>query len=183
MKKFSGIQYTKEIESPLGRILLACDGKNLTGLWFESQKHFAATLLPGDRHRQEKCGILEEAQDWLHEYFAGGKPDAGKIGLAPIGSDFRQSVWKILREVPYGEVITYGEISRRVAKERGLERMSAQAIGGAVANNPVSIFIPCHRAVGSNGSLTGYAGGLDKKVWLLTHEGTDMEKLFVPKER
>ncbi|MCI9156887.1 MAG: methylated-DNA--[protein]-cysteine S-methyltransferase, partial [Lawsonibacter sp.] len=117
---------------------------------------------------------------WLDRYFAGERPAISELPLAPIGSEFRKEVWQVLCEIPYGETTTYGEISQKIAARRGLERMSAQAVGGAVGHNPISIIVPCHRVVGSNGSLTGYAGGLQKKIKLLTHEGVDMERFFVP---
>ena len=116
----------------------------------------------------------------MDDYFAGNKPQLSKLPIAPIGGEFRQQVWKILTEIPYGELTTYGSIAKEVAKRMGKEKMSAQAVGGAVGHNPISIIIPCHRVVGSNGSLTGYAGGIEKKIKLLKHEGIDMTKFFVP---
>lgn len=127
------------------------------------------------RYEEEKeepdTGILPRTKEWLDRYFAGKRPAISELALAPAGSEFRRAVWKILCEIPYGEVTTYGEIARKIAKQLGMESMSAQAVGGAVGHNPISIIIPCHRVVGSDGSLTGYAGGLEKKLWLLTLEG------------
>ena len=119
---------------------------------------------------------------WLDRYFAGGRPSLCELPLAPAGSEFRQGVWSILCEIPYGEVTTYGDIAKKVAARMGNKSMSAQAVGGAVGHNPISIIIPCHRVVGSNGSLTGYAGGIKTKIKLLELEGADMTPLFTPKK-
>ena len=120
-------------------------------------------------------------KDWLDDYFAGKKPEISDLPLAPIGSKFRQEVWKTLMEIPYGEVITYGRIAKELIERTGVKNMSSQAVGGAVGHNPISIIIPCHRVVGSNGSLTGYSGGLEKKIKLLQHEGIDTSKFSIPK--
>jgi methylated-DNA-[protein]-cysteine S-methyltransferase len=119
---------------------------------------------------------------WLDGYFAGENPDPNALPLGPKGSDFQQAVWAELLKIPYGEVVTYGAIAKTLAKARGIERMSSQAVGGAVGRNPISIIIPCHRVVGSDGSLTGYGGGIENKVKLLEGEGVDMTKLYVPKK-
>lgn len=169
--------YTQHYDSPLGGILLAADDVGLTGLWFDGQKYFARGL-SNERIAQE-TSVLAEAKRWLDIYFTGKKPDFTPP-LHPIGSAFRRSVWEILLQIPYGQTTTYGEIARQLAKKQGLDRMSAQAVGGAVGHNPISIILPCHRVVGSNGSLTGYAGGVERKVALLTLEGADMSRLFVP---
>ena len=132
-------------------------------------------MLPNDN-----LPVLQKAKAWLDRYFRGEKPKISELPLAPIGNDFRQAVWKILCEIPYGEVITYGGIAKKIAAQRGLSRMSAQAVGGAVGHNPISIIIPCHRVVGTNGSLTGYSGGLDLKIKLLDFEGVDLAPLFRP---
>lgn len=124
--------------------------------------------------------VLRRAAQWLDRYFAGDKPMIAELPLAPAGSEFRQHVWQILCEIPYGSVITYGEIAKRMAGRMGRETMSAQAVGGAVAHNPISIIIPCHRVVGAGGSLTGYAGGIDRKMQLLELEGVDLSGYFVP---
>ncbi len=171
--------YTCNYLSPLGNILLASDEIGLTGLWFEGQKYFANTL-PDDRISQE-MEILTEAKKWLDIYFSGEEPKFTPP-LHPMGSTFRQEVWKILLEIPYGQTITYGEIAGKMAEIKNVSRMSAQAVGGAVGHNEVSIIIPCHRVVGTNGSLTGYAGGIDKKIALLQLENTDMSRFFVPKK-
>lgn len=172
--------YIASYDSPLGALLLAERDGNLAGLWMDGQKYFLGSLREEPRERQT-TSVLRQAGQWLDRYFAGERPAAGELPLAPVGSGFRREVWQILCEIPYGETTTYGEISQKLAARRGLERMSAQAVGGAVAHNPISIIIPCHRVVGSNGSLTGYAGGLQKKIKLLAHEGVNMERLFVPK--
>ena len=171
--------FTQHYDSPLGGILLAADGIGLTGLWFDGQKYFARDL-PVERTEQE-TSVLAEAKLWLDIYFSGREPDFTPP-LHPIGSAFRQSVWEILLQIPYGETMTYGEIARRLAEKQGLSQMSAQAVGGAVGHNEISIIIPCHRVVGTNGSLTGYAGGIDKKVKLLELEHADMAGFFVPKK-
>lgn len=154
---------------------LCSDGENLVGLWLEGQKYFAGTI--GCKMVENKdLEVFEKTKAWLDRYFSGLKPKIEELPLAPVGNDFRQSVWRILCEIPYGEIMTYGEIARRIAKSRGLARMSAQAVGGAVGHNPISIIIPCHRVVGSNGSLTGYAGGIETKIKLLIHENVDTSK-------
>lgn len=170
---------TCHYDSPLGGILLAADEIGLTGLWFDGEKYFADNL--PKEYTERETSMLLEAKHWLDIYFAGNEPDFTPP-LHPIGSPFRQAVWRLLLEIPYGETTTYGALARRLAAEEGLERMSAQAVGGAVGHNEISLIIPCHRVVGSNGSLTGYAGGIDKKVRLLELEGADMSRFFIPKK-
>ena len=171
--------FVQHYDSPLGGILLAADEGGLTGLWFDGQKYFARDL-PA-RHTEQDTPILSEARRWLDIYFSGREPDFTPP-LHPIGSAFRQSVWEILLQIPYGHTMTYGEIARQLAEKRGAKAVSAQAVGGAVGHNEISVIIPCHRVVGTNGSLTGYAGGIDKKVKLLELEHTDMTGFFVPKK-
>ena len=171
--------FLQHYNSPLGGILLAADEIGLTGLWFDGQKYFARDL-PAE-HVEQNTPVLSEAKRWLDIYFTGREPDF-TLPLHPIGSVFRQAVWEILLQIPYGQTTTYGEIARQLAAKLGLPRMSAQAVGGAVGHNEVSIIIPCHRVVGTSGSLTGYAGGIDKKVKLLELEHTDMTELFVPEK-
>ncbi len=171
--------YVQHYDSPLGGILLAADEIGLTGLWFDGQKYFARDL-PAECVEQN-TSALAEAKRWLDIYFTGKEPDF-MPPLHPIGSAFRQDVWDILLQIPYGQTTTYGEIARQLAKKYGLPQMSAQAVGGAVGHNEISVVIPCHRVVGTNGSLTGYAGGIDKKVKLLELEHTDMSGFFVPKK-
>lgn len=159
--------YTSVYSSELGDILLAADEIGLTGLWFFGQSYFADTL-PTEQIAQE-TPILTQAREWLDEYFSGKEPDFTPT-LHPIGSPFRQAVWKLLLQIPYGHTTTYGEIARQLEKLQNRPHMSAQAVGGAVGHNGISIIIPCHRVVGTKGSLTGYAGGLDKKMALLELE-------------
>ena len=159
--------YTSRYHSALGDILLAADEIGLTGLWFVGQNYFADTL-PAEQIEQETV-ILAQAKEWLDVYFSGKEPDFTPP-LHPIGSPFRQAVWRILLQIPYGQTTTYGEIARQMEKLQNRPHMSAQAVGGAVGHNGISIIIPCHRVVGTKGSLTGYAGGLDKKMALLELE-------------
>ena len=170
--------YTKRYMSPVGVILLAADDAGLTGLWFEGSKYFAAELPKA--HIEQDTPILLETIQWLDVYFAGKEPDFTPP-LHLIGSDFRQAVWNILLSIPYGRTMTYGQIAKQLAKNTGIDKMSAQAVGGAVGHNPISIIVPCHRVVGTNGSLTGYAGGLNKKIALLKLEKADTERFFRPK--
>jgi methylated-DNA-[protein]-cysteine S-methyltransferase len=171
--------YTTTYTSPVGQVLLASDEDNLIGAWIEGQKYYGGTLKDAAA-RKDELPVLVAAKAWLDRYFRGDNPDISALPLAPIGGGFRQEVWAILREIPYGETITYGDIAKTIAAKTGKPRLSAQAVGGAVGHNPISIIIPCHRVVGANGSLTGYAGGIDKKVKLLEHEGADLSRLFVP---
>lgn len=166
--------YIQHYDSPLGGILLAADEIGLTGLWFEGQKYFARDL--SDVRIEQETPVLAEAKRWLDIYFTGKEPDF-LPPLHPTGSEFRKAVWEILLQIPYGQTTTYGEIARQLAKKQGLARMSAQAVGGAVGHNEISIIIPCHRVVGSDSSLTGYAGGLEKKRYLLSLEGIDVTTL------
>lgn len=171
--------FTCHYDSPLGGILLAADDAGLTGLWFDGEKYFADNL-PAE-HAERQTPILAEAARWLDIYFTGKEPGFTPP-LHPIGSPFRQAVWEILLQIPYGQTTTYGEIARQLAEKQGLEKMSAQAVGGAVGHNEISVIIPCHRVVGTSGSLTGYAGGIDKKVKLLELERADMCGFFIPKK-
>lgn len=171
--------FTQSYHSPLGGILLAADEIGLTGLWFDGEKYFADNL--PTEHTKQDTPILAETRRWLDLYFSGKEPDF-MPPLHPMGSPFRLAVWSILQQIPYGETTTYGEIARELARQKGLHRMSAQAVGGAVGHNEISILIPCHRVVGSSGSLTGYAGGIEKKRRLLELERADMSRFFVPQK-
>ena len=171
--------YIQHYSSPLGGILLAADEIGLTGSWFDGEKYFADNL-PAE-HAERQTPILAEAARWLDIYFTGKEPGFTPP-LHPIGSPFRQAVWEILLQIPYGQTTTYGEIARQLAEKQGLEKMSAQAVGGAVGHNEISVIIPCHRVVGTSGSLTGYAGGIDKKVKLLELDRADMCGFFIPKK-
>lgn len=173
------MKYVSRYHSPLGMLTMASDGEHLTGLWIEGQKYYAAALK--GECKEKNLAIFEQTKRWLDIYFHGDIPDFTPPLLLE-GSPFRQKVWEILRQIPYGQVMTYGEIAGRIASQMGVEKMSAQAVGGAVGHNPVSIIVPCHRVVGSGGSLTGYAGGIDKKVALLTIEKVDMKQYFIPEK-
>ncbi|MFR5601071.1 MAG: methylated-DNA--[protein]-cysteine S-methyltransferase [Lachnospiraceae bacterium] len=162
-------------DSPVGRIFLASRNDALIGLWLEGQKYFLGSLKE-EMSQKDDSPILLQTKDWLDRYFAGKKPEISQLNMAPEGSTFRQEVWKLLCQIPYGQVTTYKEIAAKAAEKMGRPHMSAQAVGGAVGHNPISIIIPCHRVVGTDRSLTGYAGGIDKKIWLLTHEGVNVEE-------
>lgn len=180
------ILYRCYIQSPLGRLLLEADQEGLTGLWFEkenqpegctAQELEKEECAEGQRNRQENTdGIppaVERTRQWLTVYFSGQEPDF-MPPLHVTGTPFQLSVWEILKKIPYGKTTTYGEIAKEIAAQRGLPRMSAQAVGGAVGHNKISILIPCHRVVGAGGNLTGYAGGLDRKEKLLALEKVDV---------
>ncbi len=172
--------YSAIYASPIGPLTLCSDGEYLVGLWMEGQKYFGGTV----RDQMEEgpdLPVFSTTRNWLDAYFAGKQPRPEELPLRPLGSDFRQQVWAILCSIPYGQWITYGDIAKLLADKMGKSSMSSQAVGGAVGHNPLSIVIPCHRVVGASGSLTGYAGGIEKKIWLLKHEGVDMSRLFVPK--
>ena len=172
--------YSAVCPSPLGMLTLGSDGEHLIGLWLEGQKYFGSTLEPRTEMRED-LEIFQSAGQWLDAYFSGGKPEISDLSLKPSGSGFRMEVWRILCGIPYGTVTTYGEIAKELAGKKGKKTMSAQAVGGAVGHNPISIIIPCHRVVGADGSLTGYAGGIDKKIQLLKLEGADLSGLYIPK--
>ena len=172
------MQYTTKYQSPVGEILLAGDDIGLTGLWFEGEKYYALSLEKD--HEEKEVPVFAEVKQWLDIYFAGKEP-AFMPSIHMIGTPFQMEVWELLREIPYGKTTTYGELAKQIAKRRGLERMSAQAVGFAVGHNEISIIVPCHRVVGTNGSLTGYAGGIDKKMFFLKLEGAYKENYFVPK--
>ncbi|MDR1938205.1 MAG: methylated-DNA--[protein]-cysteine S-methyltransferase [Tannerellaceae bacterium] len=170
--------FTNRYESPFGGITLASDGEVFTGLWFDGQKYFGCTL--SSENDEKQLPVFTETKEWLDCYFGGNEPDFIPT-VKMDGSEFRLAVWEILKQIPYGQVITYGEIAAEIARQR-TAKMSAQAVGGAVGHNPVSIIVPCHRVVGTNGSLTGYASGIERKIGLLKLEHANMEKLFVPKK-
>ena len=161
------MDYTHHYISPLGGITMASDGEYLTGLWFDGQKYFADTL---SVQREEKdLDVFRRTDNWLDIYFSGKEPNFTPP-LRMKGTEFRQEVWQILLTIPFGKTMTYGAIAKILAARCGANAMSAQAVGGAVGHNPISLIIPCHRVVGTNGALTGYAGGLEKKAWLLDME-------------
>ena len=168
-------------DSPIGRLFIAAKDEQLIGLWIEGQKYYLSSI-------KEKISIVEDSailsqtRTWLDRYFCGECPDIHALNLAPQGSDFRKQVWQILIDIPYGQTITYQEIAQKIAQQKGLQHMSAQAVGGAVGHNPISIIIPCHRVIGTNGSLTGYAGGIKRKLALLELEGHAIDEFKIPQE-
>lgn len=173
--------YSAYYDSPVGRIMLGTNDKGLVGLWIEGQKYFGDTV-DGEFMEKPELPVFNAVRKWLDEYFAGNKPSISSLALAPIGGEFRQAVWQILCEIPYGEFLTYGQIAKKMAARLNRKTMSSQAVGGAVGRNPISIIIPCHRVVGSNGSLTGYSGGLSTKIQLLELEGVDVSRFFIPQK-
>ena len=168
--------YRTTYESPAGMLTLAENGDSLVGLWIDGQKYFPGTVEEEMQPRDDRK-IFDDTKRWLDRYFAGKRPEISELPLAPSGSEFRRHVWRLLCEIPYGEVTTYGEIAKKMAVQRNRTTMSAQAVGGAVGHNPISIIIPCHRVIGTDGSLTGYAGGLELKRKLLELEGVDVSCL------
>ena len=155
--------YSAVCPSPLGMLTLGSDGEHLIGLWLEGQKYFGGAVREALEER-DGLPVFDAARDWLARYFAGEKPMPSELPLCPIGGEFRQRVWRLLCQIPYGETTTYGALARALAAQMGRPSMSSQAVGGAVGHNPISIIIPCHRVVGSGGSLTGYAGGIAAKL-------------------
>ena len=168
------MRYIHYYESPIGQIMLTADEQGLTGLLLQGEdwpleEGYIEIITP----------VIKSAVSWLDIYFSGNIPDF----VPPLhlqGSPFQLEVWKLLLIIPYGEVITYGDLAKHIAKNRGIKRMSAQAVGGAVGSNPVSIIVPCHRVIGANGNLTGYASGLDNKIALLKQEGFNMDQFNMP---
>ena len=171
------MDYIFHYDSPLGGITLASDSEALTGLWFDGQKYFGSTL---SKDRCERnLPVFDQTIQWLDLYFRGIEPDfTPKLDLR--ATTFRKAVWSVLLTIPYGQTMTYGQIASLVAEHMNLPRMSAQAVGGAVGHNPISLIIPCHRVVGADGSLTGYAGGTDKKLLLLRLEHADPDRFHFP---
>ena len=165
------MEYIYHYKSPLGGITVASNGKAITGLWFDGQKYFADTL--DKNHKESQLPVFEQAKEWLDIYFSGKSPDFTPQ-ICMKTTEFRKTVWKIMLEIPYGKTTTYGEIAKKTAEAKGLAKMSAQAVGNAVGHNAISIIIPCHRVIGANGKLTGYAGGLDKKIKLLELEKANL---------
>lgn len=174
--------YKTHYNSPIGDILLAAKDDKLIGLWIEGQKNYLDDL--NDEIKEcQSIEILNKTKIWLDKYFNCEKPSINELELNPIGSPFRKRIWEILITIPYGKVIAYNDIAKLIAKEKKIKKMSARAVGGAVGHNPISIIIPCHRVVGSNGNLTGYTGGLNIKKYLLKHEEVDMNNLFTPNKK
>lgn len=162
--------YISSAATPVGRILLAQAGEGLVGAWLEGQRYYMAGFDPNEAKNSE-TPLLTQAKQWLDDYFAGKRPSPSALPLAPRGTPFRQAVWQLLCQIPYGQTVTYGQLARQMAAVRGGACPSARAVGSAVGHNPLSVIIPCHRVVGTDGCLTGYAGGLDTKARLLLHEG------------
>ena len=173
--------YKTYYNSPVGKLLIASKDGKLIGLWIEGQKYYLGKI-KDELIENDKEEILVKTKKWLDKYFLGENPKISDLDISLNGTSFEKVVWELLKKIPYGEVTTYKELSKKVAKKLGKEKMSAQAVGGAIGHNPISIIIPCHRVVGTDGSLTGYAGGIDKKVKLLKQEKVNMEKLYIPKQ-
>ena len=161
--------YAAQYDSPVGKLLLTCREDGLTGIWYDRE-------IPACMHRNHP--ILQQTKLWLDSYFRGENPGF-EISLSLEGTEFQKQVWNMLLNIPYGKTKTYGEIAREMAAMRGRKNMSSQAVGQAVGRNPISILIPCHRVVGTKGRLTGYAGGMERKIWLLRNEGRQIEKDIV----
>jgi methylated-DNA-[protein]-cysteine S-methyltransferase len=162
------MEYIHKIKSPLGQLTVSSDGQNISGLWIEGQKYFAKTLEKDVL--EQNLPVFETLEKWLALYFSGGEPDF-MPPLNPRGSPFQKSVWNNLCKIPYGQTTSYGELAKQFDRENKGKHTSPRAIGGAVGRNPISILIPCHRVIGKNGSLTGYAGGIAAKTMLLKLEG------------
>ena len=165
--------------SPVGEITLCSDGDALRGLWIEGQKYFAGKVA-GNLQRRDDLPVFAQVRAWLDRYFDGDPLPVATLPLKPGGTPFQQRVWKLLADIPYGELRTYAELAAQIACDCG-GKASARAVGTANGRNPISIILPCHRVIGSDGSLTGYAGGIARKAWLLEHEGADLTGLYVPK--
>lgn len=165
--------YTYKYCSPLGDMLFASDGEALIGDWFIGQRYFPGTLI--GESKEYDLPIFRQTSEWFDIYFAGNTPDFIP-SIHFIGSPFQVTVWRLLQQIPYGTVVTYNDIAKEISRQRGIERMSAQAVGGAVGHNPINIIVPCHRVIGTNGSLTGYGGGIDRKIKLLTIEHINIKE-------
>lgn len=184
------MKYIFEYASPLGKIFIESDGKFLTGLWFEysfdEKKHAensAGEVKKLSADSPDLPSVIFETCRWLDVYFSGRNPDFTPEFRIENLTPFRKMVVDEMLKIPFGATATYGEIAKNIAAKKGLEKMSAQAVGGAVGWNPICIVVPCHRVLGSNGSLTGYGGGIKNKIALLKLEGINTEKLALPKSR
>ncbi len=173
------MQYLSKYVSPLGDIVLASDEIGLVGLWFEGQKYFGLYL--DKEHKEKETPLFKQAKKWLDIYFTGQEPDF-KLPLHFTGTKFQNEVWELLCKIPYGKTVTYGDIAKQLAHKKEIARMSSQAVGGAIGHNKISVIVPCHRVVASNGSLTGYAGGISKKIALLKLEKGFKDTFFIPKK-
>ena len=172
--------YLENYDSPIGEIILGSDGRHLTGLWIGPQKN-DSYILKNCSCTYSHVPVFDMAKNWLDIYFKGECPDFTPPVAFPYGSDFRREVWQLLLDIPYGELTTYGALAKKMAEKLGRPAMSAQAIGGAVGHNPISVIVPCHRVIGAGGNLTGYGGGLDIKEKLLQIEHFDMSRFHRPK--
>lgn len=172
------MHYKRYYKAPIGRIAITSDGEYITGLWLPNQIDFEKKF--DDEFIEAELPIFDKVERWLDAYFSGNNPKLD-FPLKANGTVFREQVWSVLLDIPYGQTITYGEIAKKIAKMRGKSRMSSQAVGGAVGNNPISIIVPCHRVVGKDGSLTGYGGGIDTKIELLKVEQVNLDAFYRPK--
>ncbi len=171
------MQYIQYYQSPISNMIMTGNDTSLTGLWFIQQKNTVPAL--SEEYLEKPLNVFNQTRKWLDIYFCGKVPDFTPP-LSMEATPFRKMVWEILLTIPYGQTTTYGEIAGKIAPKMGLARMSAQAVGQAVGHNPISIIVPCHRVIGANGNLTGYAGGIDLKIQLLTLEKTDMSSMYLP---
>lgn len=171
--------HTTHLMTPLGDVLLAAEGGVIVACCIAGQTAYR-TLLEGSCDERPDLPVLGRAADWLARYFDGQRPDPGELPLAPRGTAFQHEVWDLIREVPYGHTTSYGELADLVILRRGGGRMAAQAVGGAVGRNPISVIVPCHRVLAAHRRVGGYAGGLEKKLWLLAHEGVDVSGMELP---
>ncbi len=169
--------YKSYYNSPLGKMILVSDGKNLIGLWIEGQKYFLGNIKE-ELVLKDDLNVFKRSKEWLDKYFNNENPSILDVSLLPNGTEFNKRVWNELCKVPYGETITYGKIAEKL----GLNRGYSQAVGNAIGHNPIMIIIPCHRVIGKNGNLTGYAGGIDNKIKLLKLEGINTDKMHLPKK-
>lgn len=173
--------YISYYRSPIGVMAMASRDNKLIGLWIKGQKNYLGDLNCSFREDND-LEIFKKTRDWLDRYFKGEKPNINELDLAPEGSEFRKKVWNLLCEIPYGEVTTYGQLAKKMAKILNRDVIFPKAIGGAVSHNPIAIIIPCHRVIGADGSLTGYVAGINKKIKLLKLEKVDTTKFYIPKK-
>ncbi len=167
--------YITNYNSLVGNLLLASKNGYLIGLWIENQKYYFGNIKE-KIIKKDNLEVFRKTKDWLERYFNGEKPTIHELKLNPKGTKFQKQVWQALEEIPYGKVTTYKEIAIKVATKMKKDKMSSQAVGNAIARNPIGIIIPCHRVIGTNGKLTGYAGGIEKKEYLLKHEKISIKK-------
>ena len=170
--------FTEYKSNLIGTLTLASDGESIVGCWFENDRYFGYGV-DGDMERNDDVPVFAQARSWFDRYFAGACPDPRELPLGARATEFQKRVREAMLDIPYGETTTYGAIAKRIESETG-KRTSARAVGGAVGHNPLCVIAPCHRVVGTNGSLTGFGGGLDAKVKLLEHEHVDMSRFFRP---